>query len=201
MIGGVWAARFATNLNAWTQMQGTDNFHAWAFQHIKSGYPDLQTLLDRLRTLEAINYRDAFVIANSVETELDNMLKTFPDLSPLGSADQDYYRRDQVLHAIFELDFVLTTTVARDGTDKKSLRFAGGKEIASGTTSTIERLLDEIEKLRARHQADLEKLWANAEEDKQLILTIKKKATEIVQEDIEYLERLKGECALCKRFS
>jgi hypothetical protein len=182
-------------------MQGTDNFHAWAFQHINSGYPELQTLLDRLRTLEAINYRDAFVIANSVETELDNVLKTIPDLSPHRSVDEDYYVLDQVLRAIFELDPVLTTSVARDDTNKKSLRFAGGKEIASGPTSAIERLLDEIGKLRGLHHDDLEKLWANAEEDKQLILAIKKKAAEIVQEDIEYLECLKGECALCKRFS
>ncbi len=196
-------SRGITYPNAWTQMQGTDNFHLWAFEHVKSGYPELQANLNRLKTLESVYYRNAFVLAVTIEKELDDVLKTFRDLSPRSpSVETNYYVRDQMLHAVLALDVGIENSVpSPEATDQKSLSFESGEEIARCSSAALEKLLNEIGKLRTLHQSDLEGLKANLEEHAQLILTIKKKATEIVQEDIEYLERLKGECVLCKRFS
>jgi hypothetical protein len=186
-------------------MQGTDNFHLWAFEHVKSksGYPELQVNLDRLKTLESVNYRDAFVTTNAIAEELDGVLKTFHDLSPGNPTTKtNYYVRPQMVSAVLALDIALVEPVSSpEVTDQKSLCFESGREIARGSSATIEKLLDEIGKLRTLHQTDLETLKTNEQEHAQLILAIKKKAAEIVQEDIEYLERLNGECALCKRFS
>jgi hypothetical protein len=195
--------RDITYPNAWTQIQGTDNFHIWALEHVKSGYPELQVNLDRLKALESVYYRDTFVLAVTIENELDGVLKTFHDLSPRSpSLQANYYVRDQMLHAVLALDIALVSSVSSpEATDQKSLSLESGYEIARGSSAALERLLGEIGKLRTLHQSDLEALKASLEEHTQLVLAIKKKAAEIVQEDIEYLERLKGECALCKRFS
>jgi hypothetical protein len=199
---GRWHVRDVTYPIAWTQMQGTDNFHLWAFEHIKSGYAKLQGDLERLRMLEFYIYRDTFGITYTLSEELEAVLKTFHDLSRYPTTGTNYYVPSEMLHAVFALDIAIENSVSSpEATDQKSLSFENGKEIVRCNSATLERLLDEISKLRTLHQNELERLKASKEEHTQLILAIKKEMAEIVQEDIEYLECLKGECALCKRFS
>jgi hypothetical protein len=198
-----WHVKDITYPNAYGLMQGTDNFHLWAFEHLKSGYTELYGDLERLRTLEYSIYVETFGVGYKVAEELPVVLETFHDLSPkIPGMEENYYVPDQMFLAVFALDiFTETPMSSPEASNQESLSFANGKEIARCDSATIQRLLNEIGKLRTLHQSELEKLKANKEDHAQLILAIKKKMAEIVQEDIEYLEHLKGECALCKRFS
>jgi hypothetical protein len=69
----------------------------------------------------------------------------------------------------------------------------GGTQIAVSDDSTLTGLMDKITEIRKRHDNDIKKLKANAEQDKELIMAIQTKVGEITFE-VDILERLKGDC-------
>jgi hypothetical protein len=190
--------------------------HAWAREHVESGYQPLEDVLERLRTLEYNNKIDALKISTNIDNELNDVLKAFPSLSSSrATTERNFYVLDQVKRAVYDSDFLyITKTVTySEGSLAFEQRmnklnavanqfslYLKGEEIARSDHSTLDRLADEIMKLRKSHSSDLKKLTDNVNEQSECIFIIRKKAKAIVQ-DIKCVKKLEGQCSLCKRFS
>lgn len=211
-----WDALAATTFYAWNQMQGSDHFHGWAFEHVNSGYSELQGILDRLKALEYDNNVEALVISTNIDDELNNVLRTFSSLSSSRAmTERNFYVLDQVKHAVYYPD-VLTIWKAATYSEEplafsermdKVAAVAGqfslslnGEQVARSERPTIDKLVNEIGKLRTAHLGDFQGLRDNENKHAELLFLIRKKTTEIVH-DIKYVKKLEGQCALCKRFS
>jgi hypothetical protein len=180
-----------------------------AMEHIKTGYPKLQTLFDELRVHEDRNNQQASALVETIEREIDHaleVLRNLPTLQPIEVLSS--YDRNAVIRAIYETTQLSLVDIAsispmRDLDKIRSGAMTEGSsklvdaetaKIASGADSAMTRLKNEIESLRTRHRNDFDALKVNAEHDEELVKAIRDKVTGIVSE-IEDMESLKGECA------
>jgi hypothetical protein len=208
IVQGCKDSPVAIYLNGWPALQGSGHLYEWSLEHIKTGYPELQALFDELRMHEGRNNQEGSALVETIEREVDHILKTLADLSALqpirlGSD----YNHSQILRAIHETGQLTMTGVASispiaDLKKIMDMKMAEGSsmlvdekigKIASGGDSAITSLKHEIERLRALHKNDSQKLAANAEEDRRLMTAIKAKADEVMFK-INYLGRLQGKC-------
>jgi hypothetical protein len=161
-----------------------------AMEHVRSGYPELQALFEQLKALEDRNNQQASSLVEKIDVR--DMLKTFPDLSPLQSEGNqtDYYWFEGILEAVQKSDLPLSLLVADP---YRLLTLNSVETIARGNSSTIAGLKAKIEDLRTLHQNDYKRVKVNHEQDEKLVKEIHGKVSDIVSE-IEELESLKGEC-------
>jgi hypothetical protein len=183
-----------------------------AMDHVESGYPELDKLFNELRALRDKNKQEASSLEKTIEIELTDSMKTFPDLSPFQPTSQvHFYRVDRVLNAIKgseqpQLRIVSTSSIL-DSREKDfasimhSLRSAEGsnslvnfgEEIARGNESTLARLKSEIGRLRMSHKDDFNRLEANIKQGNILANAIHNQVS-LISSEIEDLEHLRGVC-------
>jgi hypothetical protein len=201
------------NTSSFLGFKGTEHagerWNNWAFDHLKTGYPDF---LDRLENFNSFELKHNLAVSETLhqmKKELSdlfegNTLKGIDDLvsnSDLVKLQRatDYFIIDRIQQAtqeiVFSLKIVETNVPAYGNEPYYFLRSDdNGLEIAHGhNKESMSKLKEKIEVIREKHQKEHDEWSKGLEQDRTQLLSIQKTVNEIIF-DLKNLHKMKGEC-------
>jgi len=170
-------------------IKGEDTWHKWAMQHIyhEEGYPDLRSLFEKLESHEKNHNNFVSSLLKTLNDEVKSALRAFSNLKEYESGMADnFYHMENILSALHIYDVALEIF-------ERELYLGKGTRIAKSNSETVLNLKGEIERIRATHKNDFEKIKVGIEKDEQLLNIIKSHVDHIIYE-LALEKPLKGEC-------
>lgn len=163
-------------------------------QHIddEQGYPKLHSLLKELENHEKTHNQFVSSIVKTIYDEIQESLKTLPNLKDYGEFRKDSLSMKNVIYALHNPNF----TLYRYDVD---LTVEGGLILARSSEDNLLKLESIIETIRTNHKKDFEKIEVNIKKDERLLNEFKGLVNSIIYE-LALEKPLKGKCDYYKQF-